>query len=340
MHDADHFDPERVAALMDGTLTAAERASMEAHAADCDRCLQLMAATARTEPLPSRSRWAWPVVLRWGVPLLAGATAVALWVNVARAPHDALAPRPQAKADVHLRGEPSEVESPSRKALDEARQLEPRQTLRKDAAGAPPPAAAAPPPAGAAERDEAKARQVAQPGARQEAQLGQAAATPVPPASASAAAGDAAPPAANERAASVAAPVLSDTYAARRQPTSVLVASPDARQRWRATAGTIEHSADGGRTWAQQFMVLDTRILAGASPEPNVVWFVGTGGFVVRSGDGTGFEARSFPERVDLVSVRARTGLDADVTTADGRVFRTADGGRTWSMQETPEQAF
>ena len=44
-----HLDAERLAAFADGSLSSAERVAVEAHAADCPHCLQLLAAMARTE---------------------------------------------------------------------------------------------------------------------------------------------------------------------------------------------------------------------------------------------------------------------------------------------------
>src|SRR4029453_8967611 len=99
-----HFDAERLAAFADGSLTAAERAAAEAHAADCSECLQLLAAMARTheeQPRPSHGTWRLPLFVRWAAPLAAAATGVALWLNVAGEPQQELQQSPeQAKADV------------------------------------------------------------------------------------------------------------------------------------------------------------------------------------------------------------------------------------------------
>lgn len=75
----------------------------------------------------------------------------------------------------------------------------------------------------------------------------------------------------------------------------------------------------------------DPQITARSSPSPNVIWSVGRGGMVMLATDGRTFLRVPFPETADLTAVTAEDERRADVTTADGRVFRTADGGRTWT---------
>ena len=72
-------------------------------------------------------------------------------------------------------------------------------------------------------------------------------------------------------------------------------------------------------------------LTAGAAPEPTVCWVVGRAGTVLVTTDGRTWQPVAFPEPVDLVAVQARDGRAATVITADGRTFRTADGGRTWA---------
>jgi len=68
-----------------------------------------------------------------------------------------------------------------------------------------------------------------------------------------------------------------------------------------------------------------------SSPSPSVCWLVGGAGTVLLSTDGRSWRRLAFPETVDLLSVAATDQDNASVTTADGRVFVTADGGQSWS---------
>lgn len=69
---------------------------------------------------------------------------------------------------------------------------------------------------------------------------------------------------------------------------------------------------------------------ARSSPSPTVVWLVGRAGVVHLATDGATFVRVPFPETVDLTAVTATDDRHATVIAADGRTFRTDDGGRTW----------
>ena len=72
------------------------------------------------------------------------------------------------------------------------------------------------------------------------------------------------------------------------------------------------------------------QITATSSPSPNVTWFVGRGGVVLLTIDGRTVTRVPFPETTDLTAVTATDARTAVVTTSDGRIFRTDDGGQTW----------
>ena len=335
--DHNHLDAETVAAWMDGGLDATSLAAAEAHASNCDRCQALLATVARTLPAgdPAGAKqgargtfgiWKW-----WLAPLAATAAAVTLWMVV---PQDPMRPESmQSKADT--------VQQP---------QASPSVDAPAAAPSAPPPSA--PPsdarfsesrrnvPAARADRGadvEAKAKLAEQQAntadttasrdrqEKREANLERpAAAEPVAAAGARVAAAPPAAPAARAAGDALGAAQL------RKQTAPLELVSPDPRFRWRATGNTIEHSQDGGRNWIPVRLTVQEVITGGSSPSPLVCWFVGRRGLVLLATDGTNFTPLPFPERVDLASITAADAVQATVTTADGRTFRTADSGRNW----------
>ena len=112
---------------------------------------------------------------------------------------------------------------------------------------------------------------------------------------------------------------------------SAEIVSPDGRNRWRpGPPGFVEYSSDGGSTRQTLPTGVSATLTAGASPSSSVCWLVGRSGTIVLSTDGRRFQRVPFPEGVDLIAVNAVDAQIATVTTADGRRFSTADGGRTW----------
>jgi photosystem II stability/assembly factor-like uncharacterized protein len=119
------------------------------------------------------------------------------------------------------------------------------------------------------------------------------------------------------------------------------VPSPDGSVRWRIAGATVSRTSDAGRTWTEQFADPATTLAAGSSPAPAICWIVGAGGVVLLSTDGQTWRRLPSPDAsADLVRVTAVDATTATVTSADGRVFRTADSGRTWTLQENPLAPF
>lgn len=337
-----HVDAERLAAFAEGSLSREERAAAEAHAADCPRCLHLLAAMVRTEnttPTQTRGWWRMPAVIRWGVPLLAGATALALWIDIRLQPETpARETSPQAvvSPDAPQSRAASPEPAPSAPA-DDVLKSRPLETRRADQQSP-------------RTEDRLRAKEAASPSASvplsaplSEQDIRQLHAPAVPSPAAPAAAPAVAPPGA----APVSAPAAQDAPARFRAEEAVAetvtvtgnadvtleVVSPDASRRWRAVGQTIQHSTDAGNTWSTERVRLQSAIVAGASPSPLVAWFVGRGGYIVLTTGTNQWRRVIFPESADLASVRARSDQEADVTTSDGRVFATADGGRTWTRR-------
>lgn len=338
-----HLDAERLAAFADGTLTRAERAALEAHAADCADCLQLLAAMARTEPPLARAGWRLPA-WRWAVPIAAAATAVALWINVAprRATDDAQAPTPAPTSEAQS-AEKSAAAPPATPPPTESRD---RIDRKRDAPPPAPLAKAAPARAGrGSERDafadkpQALAEETL---ARKE--LGAVAQAPPPPPALPSPQPVAelpiATPSAESRPVGADSARVSQLRLSTRQAPLVEVVSSDPLFRWRATGGVIARSTDGGKTWTSSTTIPNVQLSAGAAPAPATAWLVGAAGVVLLTVDGTEWRRVAFPEAVDLISVSATSARDAAVTAADGRVFRTSDGGGSWSPQEIEGSPF
>jgi hypothetical protein len=108
---------------------------------------------------------------------------------------------------------------------------------------------------------------------------------------------------------------------------------PAVQVRWRITASRdrIERALGPAGTWQPVDTPAPAPLRAGFAPSASVCWIVGDDGTVLRTTDGLRFESVRFPEAVHLTSISALDARQATVTTADGRTFRTTDGGLTWS---------
>ena len=347
-----HLNAETLAAWADGGLSEDDLTAAEAHAADCSQCQATLAALARTAGLsPAPGPWwsrGWN--LGWLVPLAACAAAVAVWVAVP----DRQGPASSVQPAVG-QATPESTESAKSAVLDK------RTAERSATVPAPVARARRAPSQSTAPQTEARREQAnAAPSATRDVRQRQAAseeknetaerlsaadgvgriATPAAPAVAipvAPAAAPAAPAAAarasepstvgKDRAAVAGVVARADRIAGTRD-----IVSSDPSIRWRVgRAGLIQRSADGGSTWE----VLPTRVtadlLGGMSSSPSICWVVGRSGTVLRAVDGRRFDRVPFPENVDLAAVRATDAQSVVVTTIDGRAFRTADGGTTWT---------
>jgi len=313
------LDAETLAAWADGTLSNDAVAAAEQHVADCSRCLAMVSAITQSTPIDeTREPW-WSRIgpARWLIPVAAAATAVAIWVAVPQ--QEVTTPvtsitRQTPADELGL----AEVQSQA-EALNEAAPLaadaEPRRDVAPEGDRA---ALRAPASAPAAVPAEASAS------ARTEA-------TAVPPPASLAGLPSATPPAA---AAQEASGVSAASAVARRTgpvPGGTEIVSPDPSSRWRlGGAGALQRSVDGGASWTSAATGVAVDLTSGVAPSPSVCWIVGRAGTVLLTTDGETWRRLAFPERVDLAGVRATDARRAAVTTADGRVFATTDGGLTW----------
>lgn len=357
------IDSERLAAWSEGTLHAREREAIEAHASECARCQALLAAMVRTAPPVAPSRWWRPSTFGWFAPLAAAAAAILLWINVPRSPVD---PSPASPATAAARAEtpasvpaapPAATPSTTPPQTFGRRPVETRPQARAQTGGTPSPSES---PRPAPQPDDLGAAAIPQAKALDPAVelplVGKTAPVETPPAatppSAAAASPAAAPVPALPRAEAVPPSKFADAAppgkfdsvggagggaggrgggAARLRAAPAEIVSPDATVRWRILpGGRIARSIDRGATWEQQSTGVAVTLTTGAAPSPAVCWLVGPGGTIVVSTDGRTWQRVPFPEAIDLVSVRASDAASATVTSADGRSFSTADGGKSW----------
>lgn len=328
-------DVDLVAALAEDTLTRDERSRVEAHVIQCVRCQAWLSALEKTRPPAPTLPWWRRRAIAWLVPVAAAATALAIWTDVTR--HAGLA-----RSDVPFQAARNDARSLESASKRERGALDGKQRAQSPVAT--PPTVA---------RSEAAARKPEPPGPSSESDQSahartladSAAATPEPPPPAPPPEGAAAEASTAPRSsrpitpappseAPTAKPEAADRGLVRQRALAAdsLIASADASHRWRVADGVVQHSSDGGMTWQSISTGMNVRITAGASPSPAVCWLVGPGGTVALTTDeGRIWRRLAFPEAVDLISVRPKDGGHAEIVTADGRTFRTSDGGRTWS---------
>jgi hypothetical protein len=318
------LDADTLAAWADDALDARERATVEAHAADCARCQAMLAAMVKAMPEPAAARSPWRIpAMGWLVPLTAAATAVAIWIAVPRR-------------------EPIQLSQPAETTVDQVAPARPAAP----AIPAPPPSEASSDASAAPARAKASAAietqtsvakdeavSPAQPSAdlreRRDAPALEKKVAEAPAASPAAAPSAADAPATARREA--AAPAASRMTAFANLAETVVVSSNPSTRFKLLPGGGVQRSADGGATWRTEVTGATATLTAGVSPSPSVCWLIGPGGMIVLTTDGRSWRRLVFPEAVDLVAITAADHESATVTTADGRSFTTADGGRTWS---------
>ena len=308
-------DGETLAAWTSGALRPEQAADVERHVADCARCQAMMAVFVQTTPeLPAaESIWrGWR--LGWVVPLATAATAAALWFAV---PPNPIVPSGVSETVTSTAAverpspPPASVPAP----VEAERESLPRTRLQESVDAR-------------ADNELRKQLKEAPKGERAEDRLA-AAAPPAPPAAPAAAPAPAEAAEADRR--ETAANASPRAFAARDAFALPEVVAPGGMVRWRIVNGRqIERSTSAGSTWTAADFASPEILTAGAASSSSVCWIVGRRGVVYLTTDGVRFERLPFPETVDLVTVVAVDDRTANVSTADGRSWRTVDQGRTW----------
>jgi len=314
------LDAETLAAWFDGGLRGAALEDVRAHVAGCGRCQLLLGAMGQTRaavpvPQPERAPRRW---LAWAVPLAAAATAIAVWVAIPEQRNvPAVAPvtAPEAKQEAApTLAAPPPLETQQQEASARVAAPPPVERRAERYAAAPgaaspqtaPPQTAVAPTAPPAAEPSASAPLLApRPEGRVLDQQQRAAAARAAPESTRA----------NDAAGKAQAP-LAETVTITGETRQVPSIENLCGRRW----GSVPSDVAGGLT-------------AGSSPSSDVCWVVGRGGVVRRSINGQTWQAVTFPEMTDLSGVQASDARSATVSTADGRSFRTSDGGMTWTPQ-------
>lgn len=330
-------DAAVLASYADNGLSADERRLVEAHAADCARCLEHLALVGavsldREAPEPSRS---WLVRWGWLVPVATAALVVAVWVRLpeqkaaedasaafgakqtapvalheqerssaAAASEDSDAARNQAS---RVAAKAARTATPARQAaaepkVDELAPLERRDSARRKAASVPP-AEAVPPAAPVTQEQTLESGREEAQDLRLGAATGKVAAPP---------------------AAAAAAPTLSD--AMKKQLRAQTLAS---RETVRARGNRIEQSKDGGATWRSLLSEPQSTFTAVGCAPDGPCWIGTADGQVLRRTP-DGFERSALPVRARVASIAAEGPLTALATLDGGQRFRTTDGGTTW----------
>jgi len=339
------LDSEALAAWSEGTLDPRARDAVERHAADCARCQALLAAMARTEPQPSRSRWWRPSTFGWLAPLAAAAAAILLWINLPPSSIDRAVDTTRVAKSVALPRDatlPPPAQPPPIVTVPERNAVAPADRRRVGAAGGrvAPKTVPAPPRVADETIDAISQKKDAPQASPLAGSKGAPADTreTVTAPSAGAVAGGL--PRGDETLTSASkiqpsqksgfADMTADSLM-RRALVLLEIVSPDPSMRWRLLpAGQVARSIDRGVTWQTQSTGASIMLTAGSAPAPTVCWLVGPGGVVVLSTDGATWQRLAFPDASDLIAVRATDAVNATVTTADGRTFRTTDGGKSW----------
>ena len=314
-------DAETLGAWADGGLDGAQMAAVELHVSTCARCLAIAGATARSAPLPGGAEaagtffsWRW-----WFAPLAATAAAVTLWMVVPRQ-RDAVMTPPSVAAPATETFAQREPKEPAPIDPSPAKRAEAGDALADRAGRAPTPPAA---------RDTRRERPSAE---KQEGRLAQKRDQNAPKLAQEGNAIAASPPSAAPTSAAAAPSVAAadQLKSARAAFAPLQIVSPDPSRRWRIANGAIERSEDGGASWTPTRPLAGDSITGGMALSPSICWLIGSSGLVLVAADGVTFARVPLPERVDLSAVTAIDARTALVTTADGRRFRTEDGGLTW----------
>ena len=322
-----------LAAYLDATLAPAERAAVEAHAADCPRCALQLATIVRLEDESGHPRHApvphWWRRLLWLVPAATAVLVAAIYV-ARTAPAPKAAPTPSREAQHPTANEvpsPSAQSGRADSSLLERVTVEPpaeplsaarNQMLSRSAAKAARSPQTSEDKVDAFQRRAEVTHQKEEPAAMAESRVYDASAP-----------GPAAPP--STLAATAAKRVAGDAGAANAFAANTIVPAATGRVLWRIAGSHIERSTDAGRTWVIEPSASVEGFTMGAAPSDVVCWLAAPWGDVLRRDEGGTWRNVTPSPRLAIARIEAAGNTEATVVAVDGTVRRTVDGGQHWS---------
>jgi hypothetical protein len=125
-------------------------------------------------------------------------------------------------------------------------------------------------------------------------------------------------------------------FAGNVQGAPIEVPSSVAAVRWRIVSPRIERTTDGGKTWHDDAAPATRDLRHGVAVSVDVCWFATRDGVVLRRGADGVWTTSVVPGHPAVRALSATSPLDAALTTTDGRMFRTVDGGLTWTAAPQP----
>lgn len=336
-------DAVMLAAYADNGLSADERGQVEAHAADCAKCLEhlaLLGAVSVERDTPEMSR-SWFAHWGWLVPVATAVLVVAVWIRLPeRAPVPAAARQdtPPAAVPYDALPEQENAAAASRRLADQDKSANQKRRGAAIAQSATP-GRARPAESKADElaslerRDEARQKAAAPPTAAEDSTaltiggraVGQATAQTAPPAAPAMA--DAAKKEA--QGAEFSRRREADLLMSAKTASAPLVVSASPSESYRAVGSRIDLSEDGGATWRSVLSEPPSTFTAAACAAGGSCWFGSADGRLLRRLH-NGFSRSALPVRSRVAAIAPEGPQTAIVTVERGQRFRTTDGGATW----------
>ena len=116
-------------------------------------------------------------------------------------------------------------------------------------------------------------------------------------------------------------------------PLPAVILTPDHRVWWRlGPGGTLELTADSGKTWKPVSAGANAQLTTGSAPSSKICWIAGKAGTLVLTTDrGTHWKVLTTPITGDLGGVSAKDAKHASIwDAARQQSFETSDGGANW----------